>query len=153
MLNNQQERSRSAVSKGNFDTSQSFSLSIQTDRDCDVKVFYVLPDGLEGLPTQENCLLVFPNEIEKNGLVSRSVRRVLLNRPAGALPPVVSGGEVAYLYVLATAKKWGVRPDRRFGAFAAFSPAAALALANQITDQVEEANTIEDEPKNLVAEE
>jgi serine/threonine-protein kinase len=129
--------SRVMVATGEFDKSLPFYLSVEPERDCYVTVFYALPSKVEGLPSTENILLVFPNQVEKDQFLRGSMEHTLLNQEGVFLSPVVTTGEPAYLYILASEKRWAVKPDGKYMGFHSFSPTAAAALARQIAALVE----------------
>jgi serine/threonine protein kinase len=138
MLNGDKGKtSRVMVATGEFDRSQPFYLSVKPERDCYVTVFYALPSKRAGPPATDNILLVFPNPVEKDQFLRGSVERTLLKQERLFLTPVVTTGEPAYLYFLASERGWTAKPDGESMGFDAFSPAASAALARQIAALVE----------------
>jgi hypothetical protein len=141
------ERQRGEIARGDFDREQPFYLSIESTADCHLHIFYAVPaDARDRMDSRvrtslDPILAVFPNRVEHDNRIVRSTRRLLLNNPRLFLSPLLTSGEVAYLYVLATQKDWKFEPDRDHdgghNSFPSFSPKAAARLAEQISQIVE----------------
>jgi hypothetical protein len=133
------EKTRSMVARGDFDTEQAFYLSVESTADCFLHVFYAIPEyAIERRKTKpvpgklDPILAVFPNKVEDDNRIPRDTKRLLLHKPALFLSPVVTSGDFAYLYVLATEKNWTFGPDGEHENFYSFSPAASVGLAKRI---------------------
>jgi serine/threonine protein kinase len=145
---------RDKIARGDFDKTLPFYISVDADRDCYLTVFYALPNEVKDQRKGESCLLLFPNRVEKDQLVHKGIRRILLTDPRIFLSPVVvTGGETAYLYVVASEKRWQVEPDRTFDQFYSFSPPALQKLGQQIAELVEGGKTPAAGGPNRLAEE
>jgi serine/threonine-protein kinase len=155
LINGARGRSRAEVARGEFKREQKFCLSVESSADCFLHVFYAIPDSVIATRwTRHHSIVgVYPNKVEKNNKIARSSKRLLLNEPGLFLSPVVTSGDLAYLYVLATEKDWKFRPDGDDDYFYTFSPAAAADLARQIARIVEGAGSSASSERQKVAEE
>jgi tRNA A-37 threonylcarbamoyl transferase component Bud32 len=129
------EQPKRALAPGDFDPSRPFHLEVTPQDDCHLTVFYALPDA--GRP--ESCLLVYPTRLEKSNRVAGGKTVTVPDDPAATLSPVVSRGEPPFLYVVASERDWrsGVKPDRIYNVFPAFSPKAMDGLAPVVRGVVE----------------
>jgi tRNA A-37 threonylcarbamoyl transferase component Bud32 len=148
------ELQRGEIAAGHFDRGRPFSLSIESNEDCFVTVFYAVPESAKDLTGLAKYLLVFPNQTEEDNRVKGESKRIVLNdRRTFLAPYVVAKGEVAYLYLLASTQDWALPAGRKVrGGFYGFTPDAARELSRRITALVEGRRSGHAEGANRIAE-
>jgi hypothetical protein len=147
------ELPRKLLAVGDFDKSQQIRLAISSQIDCWVTVFYSVPRSAK---RPESCLLVYPNNSEKYLRVERGKPCMVPSSEYNFFSPVVTMGEAAYLYIVASEQEWVVKPDLKFNempslSLRAFSPKGMKELAAAIPALVERPRSASDSPR--VAEE
>jgi hypothetical protein len=131
------ERSRAQIAVGDFDKSQPFQLAITSPVDCHVTVFYALPESSRKPGRPAACLLVYPNALERGERLAAGRTYLIPGDPRAFLSPVVTEGEPAYLYIVASERAWVPEPDLPSVPFPGFSPEGMARLATAVTALVE----------------
>jgi serine/threonine-protein kinase len=138
------EKTRSMVASDEFDHSLPFQLEVNCEADCHLAAFYSIPpSGKQGA----RCLLVCPAPGEAERFAVDQTRTVATRQPRGkGLSPVVTAGEPAFLYFIASERGWEAEPDETDSdtGLPAFSARALPKLARRVKGLAEDGDPARD---------